>query len=101
VLKFGLGQQIAPELLIKAGEIFSRTCTVPMERGLNVTCTLPSSGGGSTSSDTVTQRHNNEATLYLRKVNAIIKYDSFYQLIINFLNEVEQFKRSTDYVVPI
>ncbi len=68
VTEFGLGQQIAAlaELLVKSGEDFIRTCTVPLSRGLNITCTLPVSGSG-TSSDTSTQRHN-EATLYLRKV---------------------------------
>ena len=69
VTEFGLGQQIAApaELLVKSGEDFIRTCTVPLSRGLNITCTLPISGSGTSSSDTSTQRHN-EATLYLRKV---------------------------------
>ncbi len=82
VTEFILGQQIAvpPELLVKSGEDFIRTCTVPLSRGLNITCTLPISGSGSgTSSDTSTQRHN-EATLYLRKVN---KFSGYYFKMVN------------------
>jgi hypothetical protein len=60
-----LGQQVEPELLVKSGEDFIRTCTVRMDNGLNVTCTLPSSGGSPT--DTATHRQN-EAALFLRKV---------------------------------
>jgi hypothetical protein len=76
-----LGQQVVPELLVKSGEDFIRTCTVRMDSGLNVTCTLPSSGGSPT--DTATHRQN-EAALFLRKVIFQRKQSNMNHLIIKY-----------------